>query len=179
MKRRMLSLLLIAVVVLGMLPTTVLAAPAQNGGIYQISTAEDLLWFAQKVNAGGTGIKGMLTADIDLSDVSDWPGIGTTSNPFSGTFDGQGYTVTFKDSNVGLFGVIMGSRSNLATIENVVTAGSIKNAGFAAVAGFVQFRNCINRATITSAYSRLAKICDTVIEVTAGRAIIHKGELNL
>lgn len=86
MKRRMLSLLLIAVVMLGMLPTTVLAALAQNGGIYQISTAEDLLWFAQEVNAGGTGIKGMLTADIDLSDVSDWPGIGTTSNPFTLTF---------------------------------------------------------------------------------------------
>ena len=106
MKRRMLSLLLIAVMVLGMLPTVAFAAPAQNGGIYQISTAEDLLWFAQEVNAGGTGIKGMLAADIDLSDVSDWPGIGTESKPFSGTFDGQGYTVTFKDANVGLFGCI-------------------------------------------------------------------------
>ena len=45
MKRRMLSLLLIAVVVLGMLPTTVLAAPAQNGGIYQIIDNDILVFF--------------------------------------------------------------------------------------------------------------------------------------
>lgn len=82
--KRMLSWLAVLVLVLGMLPVSVFAAePAQNGGIYQISTAADLLWFAQEVNAGGTGIKGKLTADIDLSNVSDWPGIGTSAKPFA------------------------------------------------------------------------------------------------
>lgn len=82
--KRMLSWLAVLVLVLGMLPVSVFAAePAQNGGIYQISTAADLLWFAQEVNAGSTGIKGKLTADIDLSNVSDWSGIGTSAKPFA------------------------------------------------------------------------------------------------
>ena len=53
--KRMLSLLAVLILVLGMLPVSVFAAePAQNDGIYQISTAAELLWFAQEVNAGGT-----------------------------------------------------------------------------------------------------------------------------
>ena len=109
MKRRILSLLLIAAMVLGMLPTIAMAAPAESSGVYQIGTAEDLLWFAQEVNGGNTGISGKLTADIDLSTISNWPGIGTSEKPFSGSFDGQGYAVTFKDAAWGLFVYTRGS----------------------------------------------------------------------
>ena len=42
MKRRILSLLLAFVMVLGMLPTIAFAAPAESSGVYQIGTAEDL-----------------------------------------------------------------------------------------------------------------------------------------
>ena len=167
MKKRMLSLLLIAVLVLGMLPTVAMAAPDKSNGVYQIGTAEDLLWFAQDVNGGNTGIKGQLTADIDLSSTSDWPGIGSASKPFSGSFDGQNHTVTFKNAKVGLFGYIMGSKSSVATVQNVITAGSIKSSGFAKEAGYVHFTKCINRATISSTGSRVAGlvgIVDGVIE---------------
>ena len=64
MKRRILSLLLIAVMVLGMCPAAALAAPAESGGVYQIGTAEELLWFAETVNGGSTAIQGTLTVDI-------------------------------------------------------------------------------------------------------------------
>ena len=48
MKRRMLSLLLVMVMVLGMLPTIAFAAPTESSGVYQIGTAEDLpLLYAQ------------------------------------------------------------------------------------------------------------------------------------
>ena len=40
MKRRMLSLLLAMVMVLGMLPTIAFAAPIESSGMYQIGTAE-------------------------------------------------------------------------------------------------------------------------------------------
>ena len=51
------------------------------------------------------------TADIDLSEVTDWDPIGTPSKPFEGSFDGQGFLISnmvIKSSadNQGLFGVI-------------------------------------------------------------------------
>ncbi len=55
-----------------------------------------------------------LTADLDLSDVS-WMPIGTISNPFKGTFDGQGHTISNLNVNIqgsstgdvaGLFGQV-------------------------------------------------------------------------
>ena len=166
MKRRVLSLLLIAVMVLGMLPTVAMAVPAESSGVYQIGTAEDLLWFAQEVNSGNTGIKGQLTANIDLSSISNWPGIGTSAKPFAGSFDGQNYTVTFKDSAVGLFGYIKGSKNAVATVQNVVVAGSVKTSGFARSAGFVYFTNCINRNTITNSGSYVGGLVGNVIGIT-------------
>ena len=51
----------------------------------------------------------VLDADLDLGN-EEWLPVGTTSNPFKGTFDGNGFTihnlkVTGYNSNVGLFGV--------------------------------------------------------------------------
>lgn len=166
MKRRMLSLLLIAVMVLGMLTNTALAAPAESSGVYQIGTAEDLLWFAQKVNGGNTGIKGQLTANIDMSGIANWPGIGTSAKPFAGSFDGQNHTVTFKDASVGLFRYIRGGKNAVATVQNVIIAGSVKNSGLAQNAGFVHFTGCINRATVTSISNYAAGLVGNVVGVT-------------
>ena len=168
MKRRTLSLLLIAVMVLGMLPTVAMAAPAESDGVYQIGTAEDLLWFAQEVNGGNTAINAVLTADIDLTDVSSWPGIGISNSKFAGSFDGQGHTVTFKDSTWGLFGYVMGSSDQVVTIQNVTTAGSIRHSGIAHNAGYAHFTRCINRATITNASeSYVGGIVGTVSGITS------------
>ena len=161
-KRKVISLLLVLCMVLGMFPTVAFAAPAENAGVYQIGTPEDLVWFAQAVNSGNTGISAVLTADIDLSDVANWPGIGTESKPFAGSFDGQNHTVTFKDAAVGLFGYIMGTKSALVTVKNVVTAGSVKNSGFAMEAGFARFTNCINRASINYYASYVAGLVGVV-----------------
>ena len=177
MKRRMLSLLLIAVMVLGMLPTIALAVPSQSNGVYQIGTAEDLLWFAQEVNSGNTGIKGKLTANIDLSSTSNWPGIGTSAKPFTGFFDGQGHTVTFKDAAVGLFGCIKGSASTLATVQNVITAGSVKQSAVAQEAGYAQFTNCINWATVTSPSGYAAGIVGKVIGNTEAGILKSKVQI--
>ena len=150
MKRRMLSLLLVMVMVLGMLPTAALAAPTESSGVYQIGTAEDLLWFAQEVNGGNTGISGVLTADIDLSNLTNWPGIGINHTPFSGSFNGQGHTVTFKDANWGLFGFVAGTSGSVVTIENVKTAGSVRRTPIAHDISFTHIIGCVNRATVTN-----------------------------
>ena len=151
MKRRMLSLLLVMVLVLGMLPIAAFAAPAKSNGVYQIGTAEDLLRFAQEVNGGNTGISGVLTADIDMSAVANWPGIGTNHKPFSGSFDGKGHTVTFRNAMWGMFGFVAGKSGAIVTIQNVKTAGSVQRSPIAHDVTFTHIIGCINGATVTKA----------------------------
>ena len=87
-------------------------------GYTVIKTAEDLK--AMKNNPNG---KYILMGDIDLSEI-DWEPIGTEENPFTGIFNGNGYTISNmnitvddgpKTENVGFFGCTDG-----ATISNVI-----------------------------------------------------------
>ncbi len=73
---------------------TTKTAPTQDkSGVYLIDTAAKLAWFADAVNKGGTTISGKLTANINLNDKA-WTAIGTDSNKFAGTLDGDNYTVS-------------------------------------------------------------------------------------
>ncbi|MBQ4003100.1 MAG: hypothetical protein II600_03905, partial [Bacteroidaceae bacterium] len=85
--KRKLTYLLLACFMLG----TQAWALSQVDDVYQIGTAQDLADFAALVNGGETGAKAVLTADIDMKDVII-TGIGTSSQRFVGTFDGQGHT---------------------------------------------------------------------------------------
>ena len=101
----------------------------ENGGpntIY-IYTAADLAQLATDVN-GGNNMSGktvLLMNDIDLSAYANWTPIGRFDPPddmlpFSGVFDGQGYSITGlkmsgNEDARGLFGY-----THLATIRNVV-----------------------------------------------------------
>lgn len=178
MKRRMLSLLLVIALAVGMLPVFAAAetaAPAQDdNGVYEISTPEELLWFAQQVNGGNNKIKGALTQDIDMSAVSNWPGIGleltykidgavtNSDKAFAGSFDGQNHTVTFNDSEWGLFGYVFGTSDAVATIQNVRIAGSVRRAAVAYEVGYAHFTKCINRATVTGSGDYAAGIVGKV-----------------
>lgn len=120
MKRRIISVILTVVLVAAMLlpGMTALAvgtAPSLSGGVYQISSADELYWFADAVNSGSQSIKGKLTADIQLNEEGStenkWTPIGTQDSPFMGTFDGDGHTVSGvyveSESNyVGFFGKV-------------------------------------------------------------------------
>ena len=78
----------------------------QDGDFYLISTADELRLFASMVNGGQTSINGKLTADIVLNDTKDWESwettapanswtpIGSDANPFTGTLDGDGHSVS-------------------------------------------------------------------------------------
>lgn len=107
--------------------------PVENADL-EIGTADELKAFAAAVNAGNSfeGKVVVLANDIDLRDeegfVADGVVIGTSANPFKGTFDGQNHTIselyiggyeddmeTFADSCVGLFGVIQ----TPAVVKNV------------------------------------------------------------
>lgn len=73
---------------------TAKTAPTQDkNGVYQIGTAAELAWFADAVNKDGTTISGKLTANINLNG-KPWTAIGTSSNKFAGTLDGDSHTVS-------------------------------------------------------------------------------------
>ena len=72
-----------------------------------------------------------LGANIDLSTITNWEPIGTEENPFTGTLDGDGYTISnlkINSSNniIGLFGYIYKSDIKNLTLQNysITTYGS-------------------------------------------------------
>lgn len=100
---------------------------------YGIKTASDLANFAAAVNSGksltrykdesGTVV---LLSDVDMSEVTEWEPIGTYDSPFTGSFSGEGYSITnvnitydlSSSKMAGLFGYVNG-----ATISNVTLSG--------------------------------------------------------
>lgn len=137
---------------------------------YQINTAAGLKWFRDKVNDAKTKeetkICAVLTADIDLKNEEWTPigiGNGTENNgatidfPYSGTFDGNGHTISglnvnYRDKNGGLFCYVMN-----ATIKNLTVAGSVTHSsgdgvaygGIVGCADSSTIENCTNRCTVT------------------------------
>ena len=73
-----------------------------------ISTADDLVAFAQAVNTGAALtpylVNGVVTLlnDIDVSSIKDWTPAGTKASPFTGSFDGNGHTIKNIKWNVDL-----------------------------------------------------------------------------
>lgn len=119
------------------------AAPmlAAAGAVQDIGTAEA---FAAMEPGGNY----QLTADIIVT--------APYASDFSGTFDGNGHTVTLeitaKTNYVGLFKTLAGG----AVVKNVITAGSVTTTGKKCVAGIagyatdnVKIENCKNTASIT------------------------------
>lgn len=72
---------------------TTKTAPKTENGVYQIGTAAELAWFADAVQNGQTAISAKLTANINLNGKT-WTAIGTDSNKFAGTLDGDSHTVS-------------------------------------------------------------------------------------
>ena len=133
----------------------------ETDGVYQLTNAGKLLWWAQHVNAGNTTANAVLTADVDLTAAKYTPA-GNTDNVYVGQFDGQGHSVTLALNNPdkdyqGLFGVV----TDGVKIEKVIVKGSVIGKQF--VGGIVggtnggssnakktDIWNCGNEATITA-----------------------------
>ena len=139
--KRILALLLTAVLVVSLLPTAALAdgEPAQVDGVYQIGTADELRWFADKVNeemakdAGLVTLNAVLTADIDLGGAAWTPIASSTSYPgnsFAGTFDGHGHSITglkveAAAANWGLFALVNGGTIKNLKVEGAVSSNNV------------------------------------------------------
>ncbi len=147
----------------GLVVTKTLSGEGTATNPYEISTAEDLFFFAKRVNDGTyVNVYVVLTADIDLEQ-EDWTSIGTSAHPFTGTFDGQKHTISnlwCADDQNGLFGYTStGNRGDNTgyhtTIKNFTIDGAVvadyaqKHAGAAAVVGCGNMHTTIDSVNVT------------------------------
>lgn len=102
--------------------------------VKEIATAEDFIAFAEAINSGKQ-IDGVLTADIDLGETIVM--VGTNGAPFTGTFDGQGNSITYNFKTVGDYGGLF-SFVDGATIRDMYVKGSavVQGIHFGALMGY-------------------------------------------
>ena len=111
--------------------------------------------FAESVNDGTSTFAGQtvkLTANISVSQKVGLVSDGTQVNPFSGTFDGNGYTITATITDNSNGGTALFCYINNATIKNLTLAGAVSgNMHAAALVGFSKgVDNKIQNCTVTA-----------------------------
>ena len=142
---------------------------------YQISSADDLEEFRDIVNDDETGACAELTANIVLNDdvlnsdgslneekastFEEWTPIGSESNRYTGTFDGNGKTISgiyinTDEDNQGLFGCIGDiNKSGTGTVKNLGIEDSWISGGdnVGGIAGYSSWgmENCYNTGSIS------------------------------
>lgn len=153
--------------------------PSGNGTAadpYQIGNADQLMWFAAKVNGSTkkstSNLCAKLTSDIDLTG-KEWTPIGCYNSYsdcvyYGGTFDGAGHTVSGLTINnakqyQALFGYVKGG-----TIQDLTVKGSVSSsaksspyaAGIVSYGNPVTIKNCTNEVDVTaSAKGYAAGVC--------------------
>ena len=139
-------------------------------GVYQIDTPRDICTFAQMVASGDTKAKAVVTADLDMDGISSrFIPIGTSSKPYSGTFDGGGHVISNLHVGgldyVGLFGMLgMGADIKGVNIDSTCTfsgdnyvaalAGYVRN-------GTVSISECTTGAKVTATGTNAAGLVGT------------------
>lgn len=155
--------------------------PEQGDGTaekpYQIGTAEELYCFAHQVNGGEYGANAVLTADITINEnvlnengelnsgtFREWTPIGDSSNAYTGTFDGDGHTISglyYSGSGddyiyAGLFGYVGsgGQVENVSVVDSYMSVDTNVNAYVGGVCGYNYgtITNCCNDGTVKGSY---------------------------
>ena len=125
-----------------------------DGRTYEVYNANGLLEWNEAAR-NDLSINCTLIADIDLTG-KEWTPIGTESQPYTGTFDGNNYTITGLTVNqtrnyVGLIGCI-GSDGTVKNVklENVNITGDGYFVGGAAGTNYGTIENCSVDGTLTN-----------------------------
>ncbi|MBQ8662802.1 MAG: dockerin type I repeat-containing protein [Eubacterium sp.] len=129
-------------------------APKTNeDGAYLIACENDLIWFANQVNAlKKNDINAVVTADLTMPESFT----GITNTAYAGTFDGGNHTITLNMSGTGYQALF--KQVGAVTIKNLVVDGTVTSTSgaWSGVAGIVAYtagnatiENCVNKADIT------------------------------
>ena len=142
--------------------------PEQVNGVYQIANAKQLAWFNEKVSGGQTALNAVLISDIVINNETTnntWEPIGSYSNQYAGTFDGQGHTISGMPSGLFAYGAADSVIKNLTvtgSISIVNEYGTAGNKGAICGATYGKIENCVNRAAITTQGIRTGGIAGIV-----------------
>ena len=138
--------------------------PEQVNGVYQIKTADELLWFRNFANkSSGRSANAVLCNDIDMSSVSDWKTPIGKSLTYKGVFDGNGYKIlnlTYKPTQTAGAGrALFGKVDSIGVIRNL----GLCNANIAAETSaqsdtHVAVLAGINNGTIFNCYIASSKV---------------------
>lgn len=125
-----------------------------------IGTVEELVFLMNNTAAGDVNLMAKdyrLTANIDLTGYKQSP-IGTSTSTFSGSLDGNGFTVsginiTGSTANLGLFGHAVGAEIKNLTIKGTVTSTATSGGNnVSALIGYgraVTVKNCTSYVDVT------------------------------
>lgn len=145
-------------------------------GVYQIANMGQLYWFANLVNGGTATAKGELTADIVVNEnvltnngelngtpSRIWTPIGTETNMFKGTFNGNNHTVSglYADygSYIGLFGYASNATiSNVGVVDSYFSSGGSYIGGICGYAISTTINLCYNEGVV-GGYTDIGGIC--------------------
>ncbi len=129
--------------------------PTLTNGVYQISSAAELAWFAAKVSEDAA-INGELTKNINLNS-KEWTSFGAydykdDNSGFAGTLDGHGYSIIGLSGTGGLINCVApnGKVRNLNVFGKIIGTshlGGIANTSKGTI------ENCLFSGTITNTYS--------------------------
>ncbi len=154
MKKRILPLILVLVFTISFATVYAEGGDGSSENPYLIGTLDELIAFRNKVNGGETSACAKLTANIE---VGAWTPIGTSSNKYSGTFDGDGYELTGITGSGNEWGFF--AHTNGAIIKNLTIKagnnGSLslghQSALFVVYAsGNTQIKRCAGYGNLTS-----------------------------
>ena len=160
MKHTITSLFLAAL--MSMAGMNALALEQNAQGIFEISSAQDLVDFATLVNDGQNSAGAVLTADIDMASITNFTPIGNAEGrPYIGVFDGQDHALSNLTVNVATYAGLFGYVSGGVTVKNLVLdASCVINAtegGYAGIiggstgGGNVTMSRLGNEGTVTAA----------------------------
>ena len=142
----------------------------------EIATKEDWKKFGDFVRSGEGKLNARLTADIDLG--GDILKIGSESTGYSGTFDGQGHTITIDWNGNGGGYIALFPKVTDATIKNLRVTGKMTSdheplSVFAFEAsGTTTFSGCVSDVKITNGDKN-----DTYCAAGMVRAAYSKGKI--
>ena len=160
----------------------VLAAPAwAQGNEMIIASKADWGKFCDRVDRGETTLNAKMTADVDLGE-DTWQ-VGAARN-YSGTFDGQGHTLTVNWNSAFSFLLAPFADVENATIKNLRVKGHITGkrqlAGLiCTVHGNTTLSNCVSEVDIKGESYLSGMICraENIAKVTFTDCVV-KGALN-
>ena len=121
---------------------------------YLISTAEQLIEFANRVNKGEYSLCAKLVDDIALDSSTVWTPIGgsTAATAFKGTLDGGGFEITGLNVTGTTYQGLFGYVGSGGTVKNVTVSGTVTGStlvGGVAARNAGTIKNCYNGCDVT------------------------------